>query len=840
MSRCRTPRPAAGSTRFRPQLLALEGRTTPATLTVTTLDNGGPGSLRAAIDQANAAPGEDTIVFAPSVRGSTVGLNTFINQTVSDVTVPQPAGPSAFLITSPVTIQGTGETLARTGAADFRLFQVTAAGNLTLQNLTLRDGRAVGGAGGTGGGGAAGMGGAIYNQGKLTVVGCTLLSNQAVGGSANGFNGYGGGGGLGGPGSNTGVGGPPNVGAGVTGFGNGGTGVFAGPGGPGGFGGGGGGTGSGGGGAGFGGGGGESPGLGSSSGPGGFGAAGSPTGAGAGSGLGGAIFNEGGTANIYNTTITTNTARGGNASGGGQNGGGYGGGIFNLNGDLYLTNVTIAGNFVQAGNGTGVANNALGGALYTASVDTGTVTASQNAGAFVSNCIFTFQGPGSTVHNYQDRPAVIGIINANGPNIVLGLVANHDGTITGTPFKSADPKLGPATNNGGPTDTMLPAADSPAINAGDNAQIAAVTTDQRGFARVFGGTVDLGAVEVQPARGSGPVRPITVGGTANGTALVFAPNGSGQYATTPAATLNPFGGIGVEVRPATADVNGDGIPDFVFVTGPGVKAAYAIVNGKDNSLLVPPSDPVGDANFTAGLYVSAGDIDGDGKAEWVISPEDLGGPRTIIFGLVGGVPKLVSNHFGIGDSAFRGGERTALADVNGDGFLDVVCIAAAKGGPRMAVFDGKSVMAVGLSGDPAKLLANDIFVADPASRSGLFIAAGDVNGDGFADVVVTNDPNVANGAEVRVLSGADLKNQNPNPALLADFTAGGMNPAGGLRVATTNLDGDNKADLLVGSGSGQKSFLKVYPGKTVTPSGEPAGFALDPFNTVLTNGVFVG
>ena len=117
----------------------------------------------------------------------------------------------------------------------------------------------------------------------------------------------------------------------------------------------------------------------------------------------------------------------------------------------------------------------------------------------------------------------------------------------------------------------------------------------------------------------------------------------------------------------------------MFVTGPGVKAAYAIVNGKDNSLLVPPSDPVGDANFTAGLYVTAGDIDGDGKAEWVISPEDLGGPRTIIFSLVGGSPKLVSNLFGIGDSQFRGGQRTTLADVNGDGALDVICIAAAKG-----------------------------------------------------------------------------------------------------------------------------------------------------------------
>jgi len=52
---------------------------------------------------------------------------------------------------------------------------------------------------------------------------------------------------------------------------------------------------------------------------------------------------------------------------------------------------------------------------------------------------------------------------------------------------------------------------------------------------------------------------------------------------------------------------------------------------------------------------------------------------------------------------------------------------------------------------------NDIFVADAASRSGLYIASGDVDGDGFADVVVTNDPKVANGAEVRVLSGADLK-----------------------------------------------------------------------------------
>src|SRR5207248_184124 len=42
-----------------------------------------------------------------------------------------------------------------------------------------------------------------------------------------------------------------------------------------------------------------------------------------------------------------------------------------------------------------------------------------------------------------------------------------------------------------------------------------------------------------------PGRPLAVGGLLNGSAVVFAPNGSGQFNTTPAATVNPFGGLGV-------------------------------------------------------------------------------------------------------------------------------------------------------------------------------------------------------------------------------------------------------------------------------------------------------
>jgi hypothetical protein len=70
-------------------------------------------------------------------------------------------------------------------------------------------------------------------------------------------------------------------------------------------------------------------------------------------------------------------------------------------------------------------------------------------------------------------------------------VTVNPGSITGVPAQ-----LGPLQNNGGPTQTMMPAPTSPVINAGDPAFAPPSATDQRGFARVVAGRVDMGAVEV--------------------------------------------------------------------------------------------------------------------------------------------------------------------------------------------------------------------------------------------------------------------------------------------------------------------------------------------------------
>jgi hypothetical protein len=342
--------------------------------------------------------------------------------------------------------------------------------------------------------------------------------------------------------------------------------------------------------------------------------------------------------------------------------------------------------------------------------------------------------------------------------------------------------------------------------------------------------------------GTPPGRAVAVSGGGDGTVRLYAGSAGGESAVGTAA---PFPGYAGVVRSTTADVDHDGVPDTVAVTGPGTPIRVAVVSGRDNtSYLVAPFDPF-TGDFSGGGYVAAADLDGDGRADFVVTPDQGGGPRVSVFSRnPDGSLTTRANFFAFEDDPnFRGGARAAFGDINKDGTPDVVVAAGFGGGPRTVIFKGQSVLA----GAPVKLV-ND-FYAFPGSdavtlRNGSFVAAGDVDGDGYADLVFGGGPGGA--PRVFVLSGALVSAGNVDGAYAAPvanfFVAGNGADRGGARVAVTNADGDGKADVAVGSGAGSPSRVRLYAGKDFSGGGEPGTHQdLDPLGgAVLADGLYVG
>jgi hypothetical protein len=399
-----------------------------AMITANSIGNG--GATTAHPDCVASGAGNPVTITLQA--GATYPLSQRINNVIGPNSLANPfsklgsVGNPDVLDAAEIIIEGCGATIDRAGGP-MRLFTVAPEGSLTLRDLVLQDGIAQGGDGGssanTGGGGGLGAGGAVFNQGTLTVERCTLTNNQAIGGNGGtataglgtgggggggffgtggdslaGQGGAGGGGGANGNGGDSANSDPLQAGAGGGGGGTfndgsaggtfmgapfGGNGGFAGGGSGGappagagvsggsqggGGGGGGGGTGNGSGGAGNYGGGGGGAGAGSINTVGGAGGFGGGGGSGA-SSVSGSVLLPGGNGGFGAGGGSGNTAGQGGAFGGDANantgggGAGIGGAIFNDGGNVFIRNSTLTGN--SATGGTGAQDGGgVGGAIY--------------------------------------------------------------------------------------------------------------------------------------------------------------------------------------------------------------------------------------------------------------------------------------------------------------------------------------------------------------------------------------------------------------------------------------------------------------------------------------------
>ena len=444
-------------------LVALLNAASSVSAQVTTTSDNGPGSLRYVA--ANAAPGA-TIVFQSSLSGQTIVLTS-----------------GKIILTNSVTIDGSAlmKSIEINGKNNDRVFTVSNSATVVLNSLIITNGNATG-TNYLGNNPSAvagdGDGGGIYNNGTLTLESCILTSNRVAGGNAatGGYAGKSQGGGIYNNGTLT-------LNSCIL-AGNVAEGALA---------------------------------------------------VNLGDCYGGGICNNG--TLTMNSCILTNN--GINES---PTDYGYGGAIYD-NGTLTLTNCTLVNNTAQA-----TEDIAYGGAIYinagTATVNNSTVannTTESEPGAFgggignagiliLNNCTvannFTFNGGGgiydsgtimlnnctvvsntASVRAYAtdgggiDNSGTLSMTNS----IVCGNSATNSPNIAGSytganNLVDANALLAVLGNYGGPTLTMLPLAGSPAIDAGLDSVTKLYTTDQRGYPRLSGLHVDIGAVEVQVAK----------------------------------------------------------------------------------------------------------------------------------------------------------------------------------------------------------------------------------------------------------------------------------------------------------------------------------------------------
>lgn len=266
-------------------------------------------------------------------------------------------------------------------------------------------------------------------------------------------------------------------------------------------------------------------------------------------------------------------------------------------------------------------------------------------------------------------------------------------------------------------------------------------------------------------------------------ATVAGPNGNKTFSFM--AYQNNYSG---GVRVAVGDVNGDGFTDIITGTG-GSPAHIKVFDGArlgEKGALVMSLNAFPGSTRT-GVFVAAGDINGDGRAEIIVATDAGAGPVVRVFN--GKTGALLASFDAFGPS-FTGGVSVAAGDVNGDGRDDIIVGAGVNG--HVKVFNGPT---------GAEIRS---FLAFPGFNGGVSVGAGDLNYDGVADLVVGAGPG-APGGHVKVFDGRTGQE-------MLSFFAFDPNFLGGVRVAVGDVDGDKVVDIITAAGPGGGPHVKAFRG----------------------------
>jgi hypothetical protein len=332
-----------------------------------------------------------------------------------------------------------------------------------------------------------------------------------------------------------------------------------------------------------------------------------------------------------------------------------------------------------------------------------------------------------------------------------------------------------------------------------------------------------------------------------GTASVFYGSASG-VAAMPARVLegadaeDRFG----EAVASAGDVNGDGYADLV------VGASHASPGGR--TLAGTASVFFGSASGVAamparvfegadefGLFgtsvASAGDVNGDGYADLVVgashaSPggRTLAGTASVFHGSASGVAATPARVLeGADERDWFGYSVASAGDVNGDGYADLV-VGAPEASPGGRMYAGTASVYLGSASGVAATPARVFEGADEVGQFGSSVAsAGDVNGDGFADLVVgapSADPGGRSSAGTASVFHGSASGVAAMPARVLEGAAVG-DGFGGSVASAGDVNGDGYADLVVGA-PGASPGGRMWAGTASVLYGSASGVGATP------------
>jgi hypothetical protein len=302
------------------------------------------------------------------------------------------------------------------------------------------------------------------------------------------------------------------------------------------------------------------------------------------------------------------------------------------------------------------------------------------------------------------------------------------------------------------------------------------------------------------------------GGTATATVTVTVRDnltdvlaiGRGDGSTAPVQLRNAFTGavvLSVDAFPgftgsvsATAgDVNGDGVEDLIVVAGPGGHSHVKVFDGATGDLVLSFYAYDG---FDGAVSVAAGDTTGNGLANIITAAEGANGHVKSFSGLTG---ELLLSFYAY--PGFNGSVSVAAGALTGDHIADILTGAGdGSVGGHVKVFSGAT---------GAELQS---FFAYPGFTGGVNVAAGDLYGDGRAEII-TGTQSGSPQVEVFDVTGT----------MLGSFLAFGAPSVNGVSLALADVNGANHKDIVAAGHLGPVTVLRTFSGPDFTAIADPLG-----------------